>query len=278
MENRAQRLGIVSNCFQQQLRSGASLDALVSTAVDRGYRCIELRQGSLGALEGGDGRSDAAGLARLAQRFSAVEFNAAVPAAFLTSPGDQLFDQVKRGLDAAAALAPHGRPHLRLVDLTTTDADLACRSAAAIGADIARLAALASSASSTLSLEHGRQSWSLFAPCLVAARRALGRHAEVLQLCFDPCNLLGTPVPADPRRVAETLDSARVAMVHLKQVRAGAHLPHLTHGDVDWRQQLEALGAIGYAGPLLFEIAPSADVWSALETSQGYLRELSNSF
>jgi sugar phosphate isomerase/epimerase len=259
--------GIVTNCFQRQLDGGASLFELIEEAERRGYRAIELRHGSLGEFADASGLPDAAKLTVLPERFPDVRFNVAVPCPFLGDGVDPRGAMFSAGKWAADAVAGERPPHLRLVDLTTRDAVLEQGDAASIAGRLEHLVAAMAEIDGVLSVENGPQRWELFREVFEAARDESGPDAHRLMLCYDPCNLLMNADRRDPAAVTASLSAADVSMLHVKQRKDGVVLPELRAGDLNWAAQVAALREIGYAGPALFEIAPSTAIWEALDAS-----------
>ena len=268
--------GIVSNCWQSQLAAGVSLEDLIAGASRRGYRTIELRQGCLGAFETANREPIAERLAEFPSMFPGVRFNVAIEQAFL-SPERRIDDAIfAAGKWAAAAVAGETPPHLRLVDLATSNADWASidvrEAVEDAAARIAGLTKVMIGIDGVLSLEHARQSWRLFRFVFDAARKHLGRDANRLKICFDPCNLLFADDDTAPVTVTASLAPDEISMVHFKQRADGEIRPTLDSGDVDWNGVCAALIKIGYSGAGLFEIPPTENIWENLETSRDFLK------
>ena len=266
-------LGLVSNCWRIQLAEGVPLQALIADADARGFRAVELRQGSLGEMETGDPPlPDPQQLTDLPTRFPSVRFNVAVNVPFcdasLTS-ADPVFNA---GRWTAQAVAGESPPHLRLVDLTTTD--VSPGNIDAVAGCVADLTRAMAEIDGVLSIENSRQPWNQIRGVFDAARQHLGSDADRLRLCFDPCNLL---TPDDDVSIPATiaaLDPGELSMVHLKQRRDGPIRPAVCDGDVDWQAALAALGEIGYSGPFLFEVDSHPRLWDFLAGSIEYLKRL----
>jgi len=262
-------LGIVSNCWRVQLERGIDLATLISSGADEGYTVFELRQGCLGRFETPDDhRPLAEALGELPRTFPDAVFNVALAFPFLSpgaSPDDSLFLE---GVEAAVACAGRFRPHLRLVDLTTSSQGIDVEVAAA--AD--RVAALAErmAMGGGWSVENGFEPWHVLRDVLMAARAGISADANP-RLCFDPCNLLGAADAPDPGEVTASLDPATLSMVHFKQRRDRRIQPTVCRGEIDWQRQIERLDAAGYGGPWLFEIAPDEDVARHTAESRRYL-------
>ena len=259
-------LGLVSNCWKMQLDAGAELDSLIAEAERRGLSVIELRQTSLGAYEAGlTFIPNAAKLALLARQFPRIQFNIALSLPCLSgnlSPEDPI---LIAGRNAAAALAGPGEPHLRLVDLQTRPEQCTAESIDPAARGLVDLTHSLIEIGGKLSIEHARQPWSWFCAVMSAARQRLGNRAEQLCLCFDPCNLLLTELVQDIAGIVESVEPQEVSMIHLKQRRDGQIQPDVANGDLDWASLLNVLAQRGHIGPILFEVAPHADVWSNLQ-------------
>lgn len=258
-------LGLVSNCWKTQLDAGAELDSLIAEAEQRGLSVIELRQTCVGIYE--DEPTfipNAARLSELSNRFPGVQFNIALSLPCLSgglSSDDPMF---VAGRNAAVALAGPHEPHLRLVDLQTRSdqctAESVDRSASCLVEQTHSLREIGG----ILSVEHAHQPWSWFCSVISAARQRLGKESSRLQICFDPCNLLLTESTDDVERIVETVEPQEISMIHLKQRRDGQIQPDVADGDLDWVSLMNVISQREYTGPILFEVAPHADVWSNL--------------
>ncbi len=267
------RTGLVSNCWQKQLDSGADLLDLITRAIGTGCRCVELRQTCLGRFERGEPPvPDASALRELPEAFPDVVFNIAVNVPFLQAEKIESTPVFDAAVMAAQSVAGVHRPHLRLVDLTTSASELASGTLAELSRNVAQLAELMIRRDSWLSIEHSLQPWRPFLSVFREARRLLGERADSLRLCYDPVNLLFGDTDVDPGAVTRTLSADELSMVHFKQRRDGEVLPRMDNGDVDWREQITSLESIGYRGPYLFEVRSSDDVWDELATSVEYMR------
>jgi len=251
-----------------QLDDGQDLLELVERAAQRGLRSIELRQGSLGRFESSDGRPLSDALSELPRRFPELVFSVALSLPFLDPDWDISNSMFTAGLESAQAVAGSCTPHLRLVDLATGD-DVLSAEQPAIVARLQRIADQAQAADCLLSLEHARQSWGQFQRILDIANQSRDPMHHI-GLCFDPCNLLMASDRPDPLQVTQGLVSERLTMVHFKQSRAGRVLEDLGPGDLHWDQLAGVLLPRGDCGPGLFEIAPSAGIWDALDRSIEY--------
>lgn len=284
--------GLVTNCFRHQLDAGESLLDLIAEAERRGYRAIELRQGSLGEFESDDQNPDAQQLTELPSRFPDVRFNIAVQFPFL-SPGVDPHDAVfSAGKWAAQAVSGEAPPHLRLVDLTTTDEQLAEADRFILTENLIRLVAAMAEIDGVLSIENGPQNWpalwevfdsvrdrgSIRRGASVQGRDFVSPDAHRLMLCYDPCNLLMNDANPDPATVTGGLIGDDISLFHFKQRRDGAILPTVCDGDLDWPAQVALLSHINYAGPGLFEVMSSESIWEALDESTTYLNNAGLAF
>ncbi|GAB4136840.1 MAG: hypothetical protein Tsb009_04080 [Planctomycetaceae bacterium] len=266
--------GIVSNCFRTQLEAGESLDSLVGQAEQRGFRFIELRQGSLGEFEEQAFIVPNRDLAELHQRFPKIQFNLAVEFPFL-SPHYQFDEKDISGfLWATSMLSGEQTPHLRLVDLETTDDDLQAIGIENAVETILALTEKLTALNGILSLEHARQSWRFFEGAFSTARESMGKRADRLQLCFDPCNLLLAGDRPNQAEITASLNVDTISMVHFKQRKSGAILPDMQEGDVDWPAVINELNRLHYSGPSLFEVAPSENLWENLNASCDFLNTI----
>ena len=282
------RVGLVSNCWKMQLESGESLFALIARAVDTGFRFVELRQGCLGECEDPETRlPHVDALASLANKFPEVTFDLAVELPIFASPITVASDDVRTMLDGAHALSDASRPaHLRIVDLVSkrvpgSRADVAeTESGFCLEDVIASLHELQHElASGVVSVEHSYQPWSGFCRLFETARSTSGEpnsSGQLLRLCYDPCNLWISGDGDSANEITEALPVDWLSMVHLKQRCGGAVSTRFEPGEVDWLRQLAALNRAAYAGPFLFETAPTEDVWQCLADSRRYLAELSS--
>jgi sugar phosphate isomerase/epimerase len=268
--------GIVTNCFKSLLDAGESLARLIGQAKDRGYSVIELRQGCLGDGESPDNLvPDPERLEALALACPGIQWDLALGYPCFdpsTNGNDNVF---KAGCASIGRLATGAPPHLRLVDLTTDHLQVAPADAAAT---VGRLLARVRDVDGLLSIEHARESWEWFSEVFARAQHAAGEEGRWLRICFDPCNLLMAPRRPDPVTVVAGLDPETVSMIHIKQRRDGRPWPTVAEGEVDWAAMVEAIVGIGngrgFDGPLLFEVAPTRDIWKLLEVSRKYLERL----
>jgi sugar phosphate isomerase/epimerase len=265
--------GLVSNCWQKQLDSGADLLDLITQAVRTGCSCVELRQTCLGRFERDEPPvPDASALRELPEAFPDVVFNVAINVPFLQAENVETTPVFAAAVDAAQAVAGDHRPHLRLVDLTTSAEQLANGQMDEVSRNVVRLTKLMIERDGWLSIEHSLQPWQPFLGVFRDARRLLGERADNLRLCFDPVNLLFGDTDLDPGDVTRSLSAHEISMVHFKQRRNGEVLTRMDDGDVDWREQISLLKSAGYRGPYLFEIRSTDDVWTELATSGEYLQ------
>lgn len=265
-------LGLVSNCWKVQLDSGITLDSLIAEAVRQRLTVIELRQGSLGEYESGPTCvPQAERLAELAHRFPDVRFNLALSLPCLGGELSRENALFLAGHSAAMAMANGQPPHLRLVDLQTRPEQCLESSIESAARGLVELTEAMMEVEGILSIEHSRQPWSWFDSVLRAARQRLGDRCSRLRLCFDPCNLLLTERAEEVAGIVESVEPQDVSMIHVKQRRDGQVQPHFGDGDLDWPRLLETLRRRSHSGPVLFEIAPHADVWANLENGMARL-------
>lgn len=275
-------LGLVSNCWKIQLDAGASLFSLVGRASEEGFRFVELRQGCLGDCEDSDTRlPDADLLKGLAQDFPGITFDLAVELPFFFEPIDVTSPAVSAMLDGARSLASDERPaHLRIVDLVSKSVPNA-RSASDEKKLEFRLKDVVESMrnlsnelpAGLVSVEHSIQPWTDFRTLFELMKSQNEAPGASPRICYDPCNLWLTNDGTHANKITESLPVEWLSMVHLKQRVAGSISVRLEPGDVDWPQQLALLALAGYAGPYLFETAPSEDVWQCLTDSRQYLAD-----
>ena len=273
-------LGLVSNCWRQQLVEGVSLEKLISQAAESGYRAIELRQTCLGSFEDPLTflpRTKA--LSHLPKAFPELRFDLALAFPFLDPVHDASLDRLfEIGVEAAQALSGRFRPHLRLVDLDTTNEQLTSVPLPDLTANLARLARRLIEKGGLLSLEHARQPWGVFQDLLQETRRLLGEDAPGLRICYDPANLLAASDTPEPTRVVQGLAPETLSMLHLKQFRGREFQQLVGPGEIDWRSQISVLRSRGYTGPALFEIDAHPRIWEHLDQSRTYLEGLGASF
>lgn len=281
-------LGLVSNCWKMQLDRGESLRSLIARAVDTGFEFVELRQGCLSECENSETRlPDVDALASLSSQFPEVTFDLAVELPIFSREIATTAGDVRTILDGVHALSSAGRPaHLRIVDLVSKrvpDArsnDTQTESGFFLEEAIGSLLELQNElASGVLSVEHSYQPWSGFRRLFEVARSTSGdsnSSGPLLRLCYDPCNLWISGDGESANQITETLPVDWLSMVHLKQRCGGAVSTRFEPGEVDWSRQLAALNRAAYAGPFLFETAPTDDVWQCLADSRRYLADLSS--
>lgn len=268
------KLGLVSNCWQKQLEEGTDLIDLVAEATQFGFSRVELRQTCLGRFEQGDPPvPDAAALQELANSFPDVEFNVAVNVPFLgpLNNSTQLGPVFEAAVEGALAVAGTHRPHLRLVDLSTSGADFLSY----VTNNTCQLAPWAKPMiehNGWLSLEHSLQPWQPFHDTLTATRDLLGDKANHLRLCYDPVNLFFSDTDPNPAAVTRSLSPDEISMIHFKQRCDGEILGNMSDGDVDWRDQAHGIREIDFDGTFLFEIRSTENVWDELHRSVEYLR------
>ncbi|MBC8289523.1 MAG: sugar phosphate isomerase/epimerase [Planctomycetes bacterium] len=261
------RLGIVSNCWKNQLDGGATLASLVERGLEIGLRHFELRQGALGDCETEDRLPIPAQLASLADHFSLAAFDLAVEMPVVTGASPLDADFESRCIESAVALASEASPiaHLRIVDLAGPD----------VGQGDARKRSLETlvrldeslrkkNTQSMLSLEHSIQRWLPFRSLFDEVRAAID-----LKLCFDPCNLWLCDEAPPLTEIVSSLDPASISMLHVKQrdeASPGVRVD-IGPGAVPWPELLRQLDSAGYFGPILFETAPCEDVIEQTEAN-----------
>lgn len=273
-EGIAVKLGLVSNCWQNQLEAGVDLVDLVTGAAEIGFKCVELRQTCLGRFEHGEQCiPDADALRELPAAAPSIEFDVAINVPFLQPGLAEKTDVFPAAADAAAAVAGTHRPHLRLVDLTTTSRQLVETDVAALSQSIAGLAERMIGVDGWLSVEHSLQSWLPFLDVFRAARQRLGDRSAHLRLCYDPVNLFFGDVDPDPGAVTRSLSADEISMVHFKQRRDQAVLSRVADGDVNWRDQAVAFEQIKYPGPGLFEVQSTEELGLEVKASVEYLAD-----
>ena len=270
------RRGIVSNCWQHQLQTGGRLPSLVRQAAAAGYSVFELRQGCLGTYEAGEDHvPDAVRLGELVRECRGFEWDLALAYPCFSPDCDGSDPLFQAGCSAIAEMADGQTPHLRLVDLQSETSGLAAATAAQT---VTRLLAMVRGVGGQLSIEHSRQEWSWFREVFERARQLAADDGTWLKICFDPCNLLSDASGPDPAEVTASLTSEEVSMIHLKQRCDGRPAPLVSEGEVDWSAVVTAINAMddgaGFAGPLLFEIAPGVEIQECLEASRQYLSGL----
>ena len=267
------KLGIVTNCWNEQLQSGTSLSELIEQAGKLGYHVFELRQGACGHYENRDSLYPLEGrLTELPQQFPECRFNIALGLPFLSNRIVEFDTLLSAGCRAACSLSGNHEPHLRLVDLFTDSSELESQ-----GPPVDPLLQLIASLSTDkgfVSIENAKQSWSLFYRCFQNIRQQVSEGQGTLQLCYDPCNLLMASDHPDPQHVTEQLLASELAMVHFKQARQGHPVATVDSGDIDWQHQLETLLDKGFSGPGLLEIPPGEDIWSRLDQSRDYIEAI----
>jgi sugar phosphate isomerase/epimerase len=273
----AMPVGVVSNCFKSQIDAGQPLGDLIGQASQRGFSVIELRQGCLGDCESENELvPDPDRLQALVESCPGLQWDLALgyPCFDPTTSGD---DPVfVAGCESIGRLS-HGDqvPHLRLVDLSTDHATVDVADAAQT---VGHLLERVREVGGMLSIEHARESWEWFSEVFARAREAAGDNGQWLKICFDPCNLLMAPGCPDPAQVTADLDPDAISMIHIKQRRDGRPWPAVAEGEVDWPEVISAIDQMGqgrgFHGPLLFEVAPSRDIWEFLDGSRVYLSRL----
>lgn len=260
--------GIVSNCFAHQLQAGQTLEDLVHQVVSRGYSTVELRQTCMGECESQEYIVDPIALKRLCEPYPDVDFDYAMNYPFLSAGHEHLGDEyLEAGIRAAFSCKTNYRPHLRLVDLSTSN-DALDDAIKATSRNLAELVKAITQRGVRLSLEHSRQRWELFSS--VCDQLDTLNLTGDYELCFDPANFCTSDIGSKSLEVLAALDLNHVSMIHLKQFNEGTYLEVLENGHIDWKVCAELLREKQYAGPLLFEIIPSNQVWDRLDESLEY--------
>ncbi|MEI8379796.1 MAG: TIM barrel protein [Planctomycetota bacterium] len=252
--------------------AGESLLHLMDRARHAGFLAIELRQGSLGEFESYlDGISFAPdSFSRLADRFPDLQLNLAVSLPLFGPEQADMDDAFQRALDAAVALGGGTKPHLRLVDTTTRAPRLDDAAMERAARRLALMTRLVIDRGGDLAVEHAYQNWSSFNSVFQQSRRLLASDEHRLRCCFDPCNLLLTESVDAIIEIVRRIRADEVSMIHIKQRQHGTIKCEVGAGDLDWIQLLATLDKNQHAGPWLFEIAPSDQIWDCLERSIQY--------
>ena len=265
-------LGLVSNCWRDQLQANTPLENLIAEAARRGFSAVELRQSCLGEFEtGAQHIPNAATLARLPSQFAHIQFNVAMALPFLSPEVNPAGSVFQAGLSAALGVSGQFTPRLRLVDLATHIAESDMPDIDAAASALAALADVATESGVELSVENSIQPWNRFRR-IVNRGLSQCRKERRFRLCYDPANLLLQPDLLSPGEVTRSLNVHELSMVHFKQRLQGKFLDSVCDGDIDWSEQLGALAQIGFCGPALFEIESSSNVWQRLEASRRYLQ------
>ncbi|MCH2210300.1 MAG: sugar phosphate isomerase/epimerase [Fuerstiella sp.] len=247
------------------------METLITEAVTRGYRAVELRQTCLGKFESGpEHMPNTEALSTLPNLFPTVQFNMAMAMPVLSNTLVPDAPLVQAGLQAARAVSGQFKPHLRLVDLTTQFTELTKSQTEKIVDTMTRLADAAKLRNVTLSVENSIQPWSLFHQIMEQQRLRRGDDSP-LQLCYDAANLLLQTEKIAPDVITRSLRSNEISMVHFKQRANGQFLESVDDGDINWSEQLDALAHINFNGVALFEIESSSTVWQSLDSGRDYL-------
>jgi sugar phosphate isomerase/epimerase len=269
--------GLVSNCWNWELENGKSLVDLIQEAVERGFTYVELRQYSLGSEFETEGTPQPAQFQRLGEQFPGVEFDLAIALPFLDASSAWVESPLFQASREACVLLAGDQqpPHLRLVDLSTTEDEANQLSAESGGQVIADMAEKLLEVGGVLSIEHSIQRWTVFRSAFDAARAALSRRGldnTTLQICFDPCNLLlPTQERPDAEQVTRSLTIDQVSMIHFKQRITGAPSPSVSDGEIDWSSVCTAIAERKLEVPFLLEIPGGEGIWDRVEASQAYL-------
>ena len=268
--------GLVSNCWAWQLAHGESLVDLIEQAQNRGFTYIELRQHSLGEFEI-DGLPTPRAFRELGARFPSMEFDLyrEVTERIRESP---LFEASR---SACIELSGTRRPHLRLVDLTTTEDDSRSLNPTQSACIIADMTESLFDVGGILSLEHSIQPWSFFRAAFDAARDELARRGidrNSLRICFDPCNLLLLEDEhLDASEVTRRLSRDELSMIHFKQRIDASPVPNVCDGQIDWRRVCSAIRERSLDVPYLLEIPGTAEIWDHVDRSCEYVSRMERS-
>lgn len=268
--------GIVTNVFRKQLDAGAALAELIAEARQRGFNSFELRQRALAECESEACVPLPEQCAELRVQFPEAAFNIAIEFPIFSQPYDINDPLYLAARDAAFELRAD-RGHLRFVDPTPGTALLTDESRLNEQARCLELLVVDAEASGVrISIEHSRQPLHVTrelirrASALIEASGVIARSN--LGICFDPCNLVNSALERqDAVAAIVALPVDDIFMFHIKQSITGTVLPFVDAGDVDWSATLKVMRDKGYAGPTLFEIAPSDEVWDNLERSRDYV-------
>lgn len=267
--------GLVSNVWRTQLRAGADLFDLIAVAADQDFRVFELRQKSLGNYESPTNHlPDIASIALNTRNFSAFEFIASYEVPFLNPITTALHSNFIAATKLACAVAVNQQPHIRIVDLETTDQDLSVWSVLKVSAVIVALVRSVSKFDGILSLENASQSWGFLENAVTIARNKLGEDSHRLRICFDPANLALKRNTTELISVMESLSSEKLGMLHLKQRKQGIVDYQFREGDIDWKLLVSIAAQRNLLGRCLFEIAEHEDLWSNLDASSKYFKAL----
>ncbi|MFL2871002.1 MAG: sugar phosphate isomerase/epimerase family protein [Pirellulaceae bacterium] len=262
--------GVVTNCFKWYLDQGEGLASICQRCEQMGLRYIELRQFSLDCdpreLNDNDLQNH---FLNVRESCESIEFDYAIDIPFLSGNLDSAAADINDAVLIANAIAGNDRPHIRIVDTTTTP-----QSAREHAADsVASLVSLANHLSGLgicLSIEHAKQNWQTFWEVFSNACQLCGDG--VLSLCFDPANFaLAEELHLLPD-VQATLPVDVISMFHVKQSDGPRITTSLEAGDIQWRDQFQYLSDKGYERALMFEMTTSSRIWAELESAMSQWR------
>lgn len=268
-------IGTVSNGWAALLAT-SSLSEQCRLAVERGFGYVELRQGACAECESIEPGYDRPWpgpdrLAGLRKELPGLAMNLAVEAPFMTRPipaGDPFLNRCAEG-----ALALGGDPPtVRLVDLSPAPAILDDAGAERLGASVAGVAHHLWQRGVALALENSRQPVSALIAVIGHARAFLPEAVPAPRICWDPANqILQNFELEEPVEMAQSVPKDAWFMVHFKQVHAGAVLPDMRDGELDWPAILAALDSRGFDRPGLFELPAGPDIWDRLDRGREYI-------
>ena len=261
-QQRMQKLGIVSNCWTDLIRSGASLTALIKSSVAEGLCHIELRQGSCGEFEDISSSLVLKQLEELSVNHPRVRLNYAMPLAFFGHWSDSVA-RVETAIQATKAIQPV-TPELRIVDLTTSTA-VGIAEFQGATQSLAGLADQLFEKNIRLTIEHAKQEWNLFHDVFQTARDR--SDSGNLWYCLDPANLSFAGEESLNEQVTREIELENISMVHVKQYRDGMIDTKLGQGTVDWPAIISILQVRGYVGPVLFELRSSPTIQLEIESA-----------
>lgn len=292
--------GAITNSWREQLNTN-SLTSLVQEAARRGARHVELRQGSLGNCEVGEGpkwRPVLPALQALVDVTPGMSFNLAVAFPCLSTMIDPIGDLFRSALRAAVTVNP-SNPHLRMVDygpdniialmkriqrklrksLGIVPYEKTWKTINDLPEEALAMATLTREAAIqgvTLSIENTSQPIGSLHMLLEVVRNNLAGHeAATVGLCPDVVNQRKRFPETHAESDLDLLPADMIKIVHLKQTRAGISLPQIGDGDVDYYAILKSLASKGYAGPLIVEIPAHPNAFENLSDSYKYLSEIS---
>ena len=270
------KVGVITNSWGIQLQNN-NLTELVTRARNIGAKHVELRQTFLGELETGTDekwRPVVKNFDSLANTFNDMSFNLAIAAPFLSGGLDPEGSILQKSLEACISVSGTN-PHLRLVDLTPQKKVWKQHSDIPEGAFIIKeLASVASSQGITISIENSGQPIRALHMLVEICRDGLPNNlGDFLGLCPDPANQIGKQPNMDPLEDLEKLPIDMLKIVHFKQIRNGTILPAVEPGELDCSDMIQILKSKQYAGPAIFEIPSSQNVFENLSNSFDYIQD-----